>query len=119
MIGSDELVAAIAGLDADALHRWIDLGWILPFREKGTPRFADADVARVRLICELHYDLRIGEDSLPVILSLMDQLYHARHSLKRLVAAIEAEPADVRNRIIALVDADGNGPGSDTGGEFS
>jgi chaperone modulatory protein CbpM len=106
MIGSDELVATIAELETDALHRWIDLGWVLPVRELDTLRFADADVARVRLICDLHYDLHIEEDSLPVILSLMDQLYHTRHSLKRLVAAVEAEPADVRNRISARIEPD-------------
>jgi chaperone modulatory protein CbpM len=108
MIGPDELVAAIAELEAEALHRWIELGWVLPVREKDALRFADADVARVRLICELHYDLRIEEDSVPVILSLMDQLYHTRHSLKRLVTAVQAEAADVRNRITARIEAEGS-----------
>jgi chaperone modulatory protein CbpM len=60
-------------------------------------------VARVRLICELHYDLRIEEDSLSVVLSLMDQLYATRRALAALVSAVEAQPEDVRARIAALV----------------
>ena len=111
MIGEQELIAAIGLLDADALQRWIDLGWVLPeldpppaTEQRGvTLRFDDFDVARVRLICELHYELRIEEDSLSVVLSLLDQLYAARRSLRTLVAAVEAQPEDVRARIASLV----------------
>ena len=69
-------------------------------------RFDDFDVARVRLICELHYELRIEEDSLSVVLSLLDQLYATRRSLCTLVAAVKAQPADVRARIAGLVKAE-------------
>jgi chaperone modulatory protein CbpM len=115
MIGEHELIAAIGPLDADALQRWIDLGWVLPehdptpattpaMGQRGdTLRFDDFDVARVRLICELHYELHIEEDSLSVVLSLLDQLYAARRSLRTLVAAVEAQPEDVRARIASLV----------------
>jgi chaperone modulatory protein CbpM len=57
------------------------------------------DVARVHLICELRYELRIEEDSMSVVLSLMDQLYQARRSLRTLLSALEAEPEEVRARI--------------------
>jgi chaperone modulatory protein CbpM len=118
MIGEKELLASIGPLDADALQRWIDLGWVLPEHEpaaaitpatgpsSATLRFDDFDVARVRLICELRYELHIEEDSLSVVLSLLDQLYAARRSLRTLVAAVEAQPEDVRARITNLVKAD-------------
>ena len=114
MIGEQELINAIGPLDADALQRWIDLGWVLPEHvSEPAPgqgqqilRFDDFDVARVRLICELHYELRIEEDSLSVVLSLLDQLYAARRSLRTLLAAVEAQPADVRARIASLVKAE-------------
>lgn len=64
MISQSDLVDAIAQLDAQALQRWVDLGWVLPRHDTGDARFDLADVARVRLICELHYELRIEEDSL-------------------------------------------------------
>ena len=99
MIGEQELVEMIDRLEADALQRWIDHGWVLPQRDDDSVRFDELDVARVRLICELHYELRIEEDSMSVVLSLMDQLYQARRSLRTLLSALEAEPEEVRARI--------------------
>jgi chaperone modulatory protein CbpM len=99
MINENELVGSIQPLDAESLRRWIALGWVLPRQENASLRFDRSDVARVRLICELHYELRIEEDSLSVVLSLMDQLYATRRALGALKAAVEAQPDDVRDRI--------------------
>lgn len=99
MIGEKELVGMIDSLEADALQRWIDHGWVLPQRHDDRVRFDELDVARVRLICELHYELRIEEDSMSVVLSLMDQLYQARRSLRLLMSAVEAQPEEIRARI--------------------
>jgi chaperone modulatory protein CbpM len=103
MISDSELVDVIELLDADALHRWIALGWVRPQQSLGSLNFDAADVARVRLICELHYELLIDEDSLVVVLSLMDQLYSTRRALGSLAKAVAAQPADVRARIAALL----------------
>ena len=103
MITESEIVEAIGPLDADALQRWIDHGWVLPQRDSDSLRFDPSDVARVRLICELHYELRIEEDSLSVVLSLLDQLYATRRTLGALISAVEIEPDDVRARIAALI----------------
>jgi chaperone modulatory protein CbpM len=103
MIGERELIEAVESVEADALRRWIDLGWIQPQHDGDNLRFDASDVARVRLICELHYELRIEEDSMSVVLSLMDQLYQTRRSLRALLSAVEAQPPDVRARIGALV----------------
>lgn len=105
LIGENELIEMIEHVEADALRRWVDLGWVLPQRDGDGLRFDVSDVARVRLICELHYELRIEEDSMSVVLSLMDQLYQARRSLRTLLSAVEAQPEDVRARIADLVEA--------------
>ena len=105
MIGERELIEAVEQAEVEALRRWVDLGWVLPLCDGDNLQFDASDVARVRLICELHYELRIEEDSMSVVLSLMDQLYQARRSLRSLLSAVEAEPADVRARIAALVKA--------------
>ena len=104
MISQSELVDAIATLDAQALKRWVDMGWVLPRHDTGSLHFDPSDVARVRLICELHYELCIEEDSMPVVLSLMDQLYATRRALGALSSAVAAQPEDVRARITALVE---------------
>ncbi len=103
MTSERELVAAIGPLDAEALRRWISLGWVIPVREDQELKFDASDVARVHLICELHYDLSIEEDSLSVVLSLLDQLYAARRSLGVLMSAVADEPEEVRARIATVV----------------
>ena len=99
MITARELVEAIEVLDAAALQRWIDLGWIIPDRASQYARFDPSDVARVHLICELHYELCIEEDSMPVVLSLMDQLYATRRTLAALASAVATQPEAVRASI--------------------
>jgi len=107
MIGESELIESVGHLEVAVLHRWIDLGWVLPHQDGESLRFDASDVARVRLICELHYELRIEEDSMSVVLSLMDQLYEVRCRLRALLSAVGAQPEDVRTRIAALVKAEG------------
>jgi chaperone modulatory protein CbpM len=102
-IAEKDVIDAVERLDAQALRRWIDLGWVLPHRDGETLSFDPSDVARVRLICELHYELRIEEDSLPVVLSLMDQLYEARCRLNALLSAVDAQPDHVRAGIVTLM----------------
>lgn len=104
MIAEAELIAAIDRLQADALRRWIEHGWIAPARrEGGIFAFEEADVARVRLICDLVYDIEIEEESLPVVLSLIDQLHDARRVLKRLSSAIDRLPEEMRREIRAAI----------------
>ena len=110
MMTERELCQTIAHLEADALQRWIDLGWVLPQQHNDSLDFDAADVARVRLICELHYELRIEEDSMTVVLSLMDQLYAARRKLGTLLSAVEAQPEEVRARIAEHVKGEQAGP---------
>jgi len=100
-----ELIEAMGQLQEEVLNRWINRGWVRPDIVGGIAKFDPSDVARVRLICELHYELRIEEDSLPVMLSLMDQLYSVRRSMRALLSAIEAQPVDVRARIAESVRA--------------
>ena len=104
MISESDLVEQIGPLDAAALQRWITLGWILPHQDQECLRFDTSDVARVRLICELHYELCIEEDSMSVVLSLMDQLYATRRSLSALSAAVNAQSDEVRQQIAALLE---------------
>jgi len=105
MIDEMELIQSLGRVQSEVLRRWIDLGWVRPRQEGGAPRFDDQDVARVRLICDLHYELKIEEDSLPVVLSLVDQLYAVRQSMHTLLSAIEAQPDEVRAKISSVIKA--------------
>lgn len=99
MISDTELMEAIEGLQADALRHWIDQGWVRPQHDEDTLRFDPADVARVRLIYQLHVELSIEENSLPVVLSLLDQLHAARRALRTLAGAVDAQPEAIREQI--------------------
>ena len=101
MIGEQELIDQIATLEAGALSRWIERGWVVPAVGIEGYAFADVDVARVRLICDLSHDMDIDEDALPIILSLVDQLHDARHLLRVLGIAISALPKEARDLIAA------------------
>ena len=87
MIGERELFAMIGRLEAEALREWVELGLVQGAPGEAALAFDEADVARVRLICELRYELDVEEESLPVVLSLMDQIYDLRRSVRALAAA--------------------------------
>ena len=97
------LVAATRHLQPDDLHRWVRDELVVPSLIDDDLIFADADCARVRLICTLHYDLEVTADALPVILSLLDQLHRSRASLRALSAAVSAQDSTVRASIMALL----------------
>lgn len=103
MIAEHELLAAVDRLEAAALRRWVGLGWITPAAHDDGFVFEDVDVARVRLICDLVYDIEIQEESLPVILSLLDQLHDTRRMLRRLTGAIDALPEATRRELVAAM----------------
>ena len=91
----------MTGLNSDDLRRWIDNAWVRPDGQPGQYRFHDIDVARLRLIVELRDDLGVDEAALPVVLSLLDQLYETRRRMIRLRTVIETVvPEDVRGRIL-------------------
>jgi chaperone modulatory protein CbpM len=65
----------------------------------------------VCLICDLRHDLAVDEDTVPVVLSLLDQVYTLRRQLGALTDAVQQQPEDVRRAILALLGAR-RGPGS-------
>jgi len=105
MMGEGELIAMIERLEAEALRHWIELGWITPEPGDAGYTFDDPDVARVHLICDLCYDLDVGEESMPIILSLIDQLHDARRALRAFASAVGEQPDDVRASITARLQA--------------
>ncbi len=103
MMTEDELVATVGRIEVTVLRRWVSLGWIVPEPDVSPMAFDEQDAARAHLICDLVYDLAIEDDSVPVVLSLIDQLHEARRLVRTMAAAIEAQPEDVRHRIAAVL----------------
>ena len=99
MIRTLQQVLVEAKLSDGELTAWIEQRWVLPMQEEGVYIFDDADVARVHLICELRRDLQVNEDAIPVVLSLLDQIYGLRRTLSELNDAINDLPEDARAQI--------------------
>ena len=111
MISFDELVAAIAALQRSDLEAWIREQLVVPQHVAGTLLFTDMESAR--LICMLHYELEIDVDTLPVVLSLIDQLYETRQRLLSLTAAVTVQDRNVQAVIIAALEPGGGSSGAD------
>lgn len=85
MITLDLLVARFPALDQAQLQEWIAEGML---RAEPGPSFTEIDVARIALIIELRNELALDDAALPVVLSLLDQLY----TLRREIAALRGAP---------------------------
>lgn len=113
MMRVDELLAAIAVLQRSDLELWIREELVAPQQEAEVLIFSDMECARVRLICTLHYELEIEAGALPVVLSLIDQLYETRRRLKSLTAGVTAQDKAIQAAIIAAMGLTDETPGDE------
>jgi chaperone modulatory protein CbpM len=104
MMRVDELLSAIAVLQRSDLEVWIREELVAPQQEAESLIFSEMECARVRLICTLHYELEIEAGTLPVVLSLIDQLYETRRRLKSLTAGVAAQEQAIQAAIIAAME---------------
>jgi chaperone modulatory protein CbpM len=93
-------------VDQSVIEEWIELEWLKPVKKKRTYYFEEIDVARIHLIYELQYRMTIERDAMPLVLSLLDQLYGTRARLQKLVNAIEQQPQRVQSNIFSLLSGD-------------
>ncbi len=101
MIRVEMVVTSVRGIAVSDVTDWIARGWIAP---TGTPpdwMFTDSDVARVRLVRELRDEAGIPEDTLPVVLSLLDQIHDLRHALRTVSDAVTALPPPLRDEVLS------------------
>jgi chaperone modulatory protein CbpM len=94
MITIQTVCAAVPGLSEARLRQFLDQDWVRPDQADGQPVFHDIDVARVRLIVELNTELEIEEPTLPLVLSLLDQLYATRRQLRLVLDALDGDARD-------------------------
>ena len=84
MITIDVLCARFTALTPDDLRRWITEGHVRTDRAADDLVFTEIDVERVRLILELRDVMQVNEEALPIVLSLLDQLYELRRRMRAL-----------------------------------
>lgn len=96
----DTLVRLFPDANTVEIASWVERGWVQPERDGERLVFQEIDVARVRLIRDLRHELALGEDAVPVVLSLMDQVYDLRSQLRAVLNAIENQSTDVRQSVL-------------------
>jgi chaperone modulatory protein CbpM len=108
MIGLDELIGRLAGLDRAELARWIENRWVLPEAAAGDAGgerwlFHEVDIARIALIRDIRDELAVDDDAMTLVLGLLDQVYSLRRQMRRLCDALEAQPPEIRDKIRAAL----------------
>lgn len=84
MITFDILCARLTTLNPDDLRRWIAEGHVRTDRAADELVFTEIDVERVRLIIELRDVMQVNEEAIPIVLSLLDQIYELRRKMRAL-----------------------------------
>jgi chaperone modulatory protein CbpM len=79
-----------APVDDKTLDQWVEAGWLSQHQDLSGQRFSDVDFARARLIRDLQV-LGVNNDSIPIVLGLVDQLHGLRHLLRELLLTIKAQ----------------------------
>ena len=95
MITIETLCVRLGTVTPSDVELWIERAWVRPEGAPGHYLFHPIDEARAQLILELRRDLHINDEALPLVLSLLDQVYAARRHMHRLRATIESR-ADAR-----------------------
>ena len=93
---SEAVLALLGDLDAGELTAWIERGWVRPETGEAGWELLEIDVARVRLIHDLRRRMDIAEDTVPLVLSLLDQVYALRAQLRDVLATVERQPPEIR-----------------------
>ncbi len=98
-LDEQDLIREVGELSITRLHKWLRMGWVRPERREGTALYHEVDVARVRLLYELEHTAEIDDETLPLILSLLDQIHGLRNELRSLAQAVGEQPPHIRERI--------------------
>ncbi len=100
MIELEALGSLFPDTELMEITRWVERGWVLPERDGSRLVFQEIDIARVRLIRDLRGQMALGEDSIPVVLSLMDQVYELRGQLRSVLRGLAEQPDEIRRSVL-------------------
>ncbi len=103
-----EQITRVYRIERVELESWIAHRWIRPAETAQGPVFDEVDEARIALIRELREDLKVDDEALDLVLSLLDQLYATRRILRSLSEAVSGLPEPVRAQILARLRQDGD-----------
>jgi chaperone modulatory protein CbpM len=94
---AEAVLALFPDLGSAELASWVERGWVQPEEGSG---FHEIDIARVHLIYDLRREMALGEEAVPLVLSLLDQVYELRCTLKSVGDVLRTQPDEVREAVI-------------------
>jgi chaperone modulatory protein CbpM len=97
------VVALFPDLRETELQGWVERGWVRPEGSDPDWVFQEIDVARVRLIRDFRHAMAVPEETMPLVLSLLDQVYALRGQMRAIARAVEDQPEPVRAAIMAAL----------------
>ena len=103
MMRFSSVVALFPDLPETELVSWVERGWVRPEGTEPDWVFQEIDVARVRLILDFRHAMAVPEETMPLVLSLLDQVYTLRGHMRSLARAVEGQPEAVRAAILAAI----------------
>lgn len=103
-----EDVARSVGCTHVEIEAWVTARLVLPARDAQGYAFAEVDMARIRLIRELRHDLGVEDETLPLVLSLIDQIHALRRQTRLLLEALGDLPEPARQALLERLGGDGD-----------
>jgi chaperone modulatory protein CbpM len=102
MKNEDDIIVLVEGVSTRQLRMWASEAWVCPTMDVPA-KYSDTDIARVRLLDLLTNQLEVGDEAVPIILSLIDQIHDLRHQMQVVAAAIDAHPGDLSAQLLEIV----------------
>jgi len=99
------VIALFPDLREAELLTWVERGWVRPEGTEPDWTFQEIDIARVRLIHDFRHTMDVREETIPLVLSLLDQVYALRGQMRAIARAVEGQPEAVRAAILAAIKA--------------
>lgn len=104
MLTITTVIARIPALREELVIDWVSRGWVRV--EGATPAewvFTELDVSRLNLLVDLRIELAMDDETMPVVLSLLDQVYTLRRTLVGVIDAVDEAPDDVKRRVLDVL----------------
>jgi chaperone modulatory protein CbpM len=97
------VIALFSDLGEAELIGWVERGWVRAEWQDPDWVFQEIDVARVRMIHDFRRAMDIPEETMPLVLSLLDQVYALRSRMQSVARAVERQPRSVRDDILSTL----------------
>ncbi len=94
-----DVLIRVTRLTRIRLASFIETGLVKPDQDGERWVFAQIDIARLDLLCDLSLDLELDDTALGIVVSLLDQLHAVRHDLAYVASTLETLPASIRQQL--------------------